>query len=115
MTEQYIPIISGSETAKVGVSEVILIERDRRKLRIVTKEREYFYYEKLENVETLLDSRFYPCLKGCYINFERVSHMSDQKIYFDNGYVYNVGRNNFIKTKQYYKNYLKKYIKTQRK
>ena len=76
----------------------------------MTPEKEYIYYEKLENVEGCLDNRFYPCLKGCYINFERISHMSDQRIYFENGYVYDIGRSNFIKTKQKYGSYLRREI-----
>ncbi len=107
MGEQYIPIISGKETARVRISDVVLIERDRRKLHVVTKDRQFHYYEKIENVENLLDSRFFPCLKGCYVNLEHISCMSEQSIYFDNGYVYTLGRGNFIKAKQKYKGYLK--------
>lgn len=108
MAEQYINIISGKENARVKVSDVVLIERTRRKLLVVTENREYNYYEKLENVESLLDSRFYPCLKGCYINLEHVSQMSEQCIYFDNGYSYNLGRANYSKAKQKYKGFLRK-------
>lgn len=110
MTESYLVIINGRETAKVKISDILMVERDRRRLHIVTPEKEYIYYEKLENVEGCLDNRFYPCLKGCYINFERISHMSDQKIYFENGYIYDIGRSNFIKTKQKYGSYLRRDI-----
>lgn len=110
MEEQYIPIISGSHAAKVKVGDIIMIERNRRKLHIITGHREYQYYEKMENVELLLDDRFYPCLKGCYINLERISSMEDQRIFFDNGLVYDLGRENFIKTKQKYRGYLRNTI-----
>lgn len=110
MSERYIPIISGSHTARVKVSDIIMVERNRRKLHVVTDEKEYEYYEKIENVELLLDGRFYPCLKGCYINFERVSHMEDQRIYFDNGHFFDLGRENYIRTKQKYRGYLRKTI-----
>jgi len=110
MSERYIPIISGSHTAKVKVSDIVMVERNRRKLHVVTDAKEYEYYEKIENVELFLDGRFYPCLKGCYINFERVSHMEDQRIYFDNGRFFDLGRENYIKTKQKYRGYLRKTI-----
>ena len=34
--------------------------------------------------------------------------MTDQTIYFDNGFTFGLGRQNFIKTRQRYKLYLKK-------
>ena len=107
MTEQYIPIITGGETARIRISDVVLIERRKRKLFIVTGDRQYDYYQKIENVEVLLDNRFFPCLKGCYVNLEHISCMSEQSIYFDNGYVYSLGRGNFIRTRQKYKCFLK--------
>ena len=106
--EKYIPIICGKETAKVRVSDVVMVMKDKRKLRIVTDEKVYDFYERIEHVEPLLDSRFFCCLKGCYINLEKVISMTDQTIYFDNGFTFGLGRQNFIKTRQRYKLYLKK-------
>lgn len=108
MAENYISIISGKVAARVKVSDVVFIERNRRKLHIVTDKDEYDYYEKLENIEPLLDGRFYPCLKGCYINLEKVTSMAEQSIQFENGEVFNLGRENFIKAKQRYMCFLRK-------
>lgn len=106
--QNYIPIISGREAAKVKVSDVVMVMRDKRKLHIVTDDKEYDFYERIESIEYLLDSRFYCCLKGCYINLEKVTSMSNQTIYFDNGKEFSLGRQNFIRAKQRYKLYLKK-------
>ena len=43
--EKYIPIICGKETAKVRVSDVVMVMKDKRKLRIVTDEKEYDFYQ----------------------------------------------------------------------
>lgn len=107
MTESYIPIINGRESGKVRVSDVVMIERNNRRLRIVTGEREFDYYEKLDNVTPLLDQRFFPCLKGCYVNFDHVSYMANQEIHLDNGEIFTLGRENFLRTKQRYKLYLR--------
>lgn len=107
----YIMIMSGSESARVRVSDVVLIERNRRKLRIITDYRIYDFYGKMEAIEPMLDERFFPCLKGCYINFERVVRMTEQSIFFDNGMVYSLGRENFLRTKHQFKEYLKKVMK----
>ncbi|MGF6376200.1 DNA-binding LytR/AlgR family response regulator [Clostridiales Family XIII bacterium PM5-7] len=108
MSESYIPIICGKEAAKVKVSDILMIERENRKLHVITQDKAYAYYEKIQNVEPMLDGRFYPCLKGCYINLDHVTGMANQTITFDNGTEYNLGKENFIKAKQTYVVYLKK-------
>ena len=105
--ERYVPIISGKETAKVNLDDIVLIEREGRKLHVVTERREYRYYEKIDIVEQYLDERFYPCLKSCYVNLEHIAYMEEQEIHFDNGYAFFLGRSNFIKTKQKYKSFLR--------
>ena len=70
--EKYIPIICGKETAKVRVSDVVMVMKDKRKLRIVTDEKEYDFYERMEHVEPLLDSRFFFCIKGWLKKQEKV-------------------------------------------
>ena len=105
--EKYILVLTSNIAAKVKVKDIVYIERDKRKLRLVTDLEEYEYYEKIENIETLLDGRFFPCLKGCYINLEKVVSMRDQKITFEGGQILYLGRENFLKTMQYYKIYLK--------
>ncbi len=107
MAEKYLSIIGGHINARVRLSDVVLIERQNRKLHVVTEDRNFDYYEKIENVEPILDGRFYPCLKGCYINMEHVCAMAEQSIYFDNGTHYELGRDNFIKAKRNYKHYLR--------
>ena len=107
MGKEYILILTSNLTARIKVSDIAYVERDKRKLRIVTNLEAYEYYERLENVEPLLDRRFFPCLKGCYINLEKVISMRDQRITFEGGQALYLGRENFIKTVQYYKIYLK--------
>lgn len=108
---KYVPVISRKETAKVSVSDIIMIERDKRKLHIVTDQKEYQIYERIENVAPLLDEGFYSCLKGFYINLSRVKSMADQQIIFDNGMIYSLGRDNFIRAKQRYALFLKQMAK----
>ncbi|MDO4395708.1 MAG: LytTR family DNA-binding domain-containing protein [Clostridia bacterium] len=92
--------------ANVSVDTVLFIEKDGRKLKVVTDAREYSYYEKMSNIEHLLDNTFFLCRKGCYINLDKVVLMEDQHIVFENGNVYWLGRDNFIKTKKAFVNFL---------
>ena len=107
MKEEYILVLTQTVAARIKIDDIVFIERDKRKIRIVTDLEEYEYYEKLENIEPLLDRRFFPCLKGCYINLEKVASMRERRITFEGGQVVYLGRENFLKTMQYYKIYLK--------
>lgn len=107
MCEEYIFVLASSVAARVKISDIVFIERDKRKIRIVTDLESYEYYEKMENIEPYLDRRFFPCLKGCYINLEKVISMQKQRITFEGGQVLYLGRDNFLKTMQFYKIYLK--------
>jgi len=102
-----ITFINGKESACIPLDEIILIERNRRKIQILSATRTYEYYERLENIIPILDERFFPCLKSCYINFDKVLSMKNQQIIFICGYTYYLGRTNFIRTRKYYKIYLK--------
>lgn len=107
MYERYLVVSNEKIVAQVKIKDILWIERNLRKIRIVTTQETYEYYERIENVQPLLDQRFYPCLRGCYINFDQVKSMQEQKIIFDERNIFYLGRANFIKTRQAFKNYLK--------
>ena len=107
MYEEYLIIMTASVTARIRIRDIVYIERNKRKIRIVTDLEQYEYYEKMKNLEPLLDRRFFPCLKGLYINLNKVVSMHDRIITFEGGQTLLIGRENFLKTAQYYKFYLK--------
>ena len=107
MNEEYILIVTKSVVARIKVSDILYIERAKRKIHVVTALEEYEYYERIENVEPFLDGRFFPCLKGCYVNLDKVTSLKDRKIFFEGEKFLLLGRENFLKTVQYYKIYAK--------
>lgn len=106
MKEKAIPVITKSYTANVKVKDIVKIERYNRKINIVTDKGDYWFYGKIDNMTQYLDDRFYPCIQGCYINFDRVESMANQMIFFDNGCQYSLGRTNYIRTRQVYSRFL---------
>ena len=102
----YIHIKNQKIVASVSTTSVLYIEKDGRKLRVVTENREFSYYEKMNNVEPLLDNTFLLCRKGCYINLSKIALMEDQCITFINGEKYWLGRDNFNRTKKQFINFL---------
>lgn len=108
MNDSYITVSVKGCVRKVTFDDILYVERESRKLKIVTENGEYIFYERLENIVCAFDERFYPCLKGCYINLEKVACMDGQQVIFDNGSTYFLGRESFVRTKQRYYHFLKK-------
>ena len=106
--EKFIPIVNRKECCKVWLDDVVYIENESRRVKIVTDEKEFYLYAKVSDLSPYFDSdeRFYPCMKGMVVNFDRVSSMKDQIIYFRNGMQYMLGRTNYLKTKQTFVNYM---------
>lgn len=100
MKGDYIPVITRDKSIRVKVSDVVMIERANRKLKVITDNSEYEIYEKIDKVRDMLDDRFYPCLSGCIINMDKVSSMEKMTINFDGGRKIIIGRDSYIRTRQ---------------
>ena len=104
-----ISVINSKTCAQINVSDIEMIEQIGRRVHVITDNGESYYYGKIRNLDTALDDEFYHALNGCIVNFRKVKKMEAQLIYLESGLVYEIGRNNFIKTKQAYKEYLHKF------
>lgn len=108
--EKYIPLVTTNCVRKILLDEIVYIMKKNRKIMIVTDSEIYEYYGQLEQVSRVLDRRFYACLRGCIINLDKVLRMEEQHIYMSNGAPVSMGRDNFVRAKQYYTAYLKKLL-----
>ncbi len=107
----FIFIKSGNGIEKVNTKEIFVVERNGRKLTVVTEEMTYSYYDRIQNVEPSLSSNFIKCHTGCFINLHKIKSIKNQTIVMDNGYVVVLGKNNFTKVKQYYRAYIQNLTK----
>lgn len=105
MDDKSILIKTSTAVEKLPTNEVVSVQREGRKIRIVSDEKNYIYYQKMENVEKKLPDNFYRCHGGCYINLDKVRLMEEQEVFFYNGYSIYLGRSNFIKAKQQFYKY----------
>ncbi len=105
--ESYLPIITKKESTRISVSDVVMIEKESRKLMVDTEGEAYAYYEKIENVADYLDERFYHILDGCVINLDKVRSMKDGLIYFSNGRILKVNVNSYAKARRRFNEYIK--------
>ena len=104
---KYIPIITKDKSTRVRVSDVQAIERDYRKLKVITAEEQYEIYGKIDDVTDYLDSRFYSCMAGCIINLDQVEAMEEREIEFFGGYNMVMGRENFARTRHAYNDHIR--------
>lgn len=107
---EYISIVSASRCAKIKIDDIEIIEQEGRKIHIVTAERDYAYYERMNSVALMLVGRsFYRVMKGLIINFDQVREVKGYYVSFYSGQIVTMGKNSMSKTKQAYKRYLLKY------
>lgn len=107
--EKFLPIVNRNECRKIKLEDIVYLERQARLIRVVTEDASYYEYAKLSDFQPYIegDSRFFPCMKRLVINFDQVMSMKDQMIYFKNGMKCDLGRTNYLKTKQSFANYLR--------
>ena len=67
--EKFIPIVNRKECCKVWLDDVVYIENEGRRVKIVTDEKEFYLYAKVSDLSPYFDSdeRFYPCMKGMVV------------------------------------------------
>ncbi len=107
---QYISIISGSQCARIKISDIECIEQEGRRLHIITAERDYTLYESLSNLITSLAERaFFRPMKGLIINFDHVKDITGGYINFYSGQSVTMGKNSASRTRQAFRKYLMKY------
>ncbi len=106
----YIPVVTRGYSRKVNLDEVLYFEQRQRKLAIVTAEDTYICYERIENLEKILDERFYHTLKKLVVNLDKIMIAEDQKVTFVDGTVLHMGRESYIRTKQKFSAYIRKLI-----
>lgn len=107
--KERISVINSKTCEQIKVKDIEMIEQVGRRVHVITDKGESYYYGKIRNLDTALDDDFYHALNGCIVNFTKVTKMESQLIYLESGLVCEIGRNNFIKTKQAYKDYLHKF------
>lgn len=104
--ENYIPVNTRKETAKVNIKEVFYIETELRIVNIHTGSRVYRFYGKLDDVVRFLNGSFHRCHKSCIINLDKIVRMENGIFYFLGGMTLRVGQNSYRHTRIHYKKYL---------
>ena len=108
----YIPVITKDRYYKINIADIDLIEQTSNKLRVVTSDRnEYEFRGTIDEIAPMLVGKsFFRVMKKLVINFDNVEYVSNYTLNFRSGITYGIGRNNFLKLRRAYKNYLFGYL-----
>lgn len=111
--EKFLPMINRNECCKIWLDDILYFEKNGRLVKIVTSDASHYDYGSISDYEQYFadDERFFACMKGLVINFDHVDSMKDRTIRFSNGREYDLGRTNYLKTKQTFVNYMLKSAK----
>lgn len=104
----YLAVKNNREVSKVPFDEIMYILRDGRRLIVVTPEREYIYYEKIQKAREEADLSFYRVTDGCLVNLLYVKSVDTKRrrVAFLNGDELSIGRDNIAKLKRAFYAYL---------
>lgn len=110
--EDYIPVITRKEAAKVKLRVILYIETELRVVNIYTNTRTYRFYGKLDDVMKYLNNNFYRCHKSCIVNLKKIVRMENGIFYFTNGTTLKVGQNNYQHARSYYRKFLEQNVRS---
>jgi DNA-binding LytR/AlgR family response regulator len=106
MNTARIPILTRSETASVRPEDILYAESDLRLVLLSTRERQYRYYGKLDDLMRWLGGAFYRCHVSWIVNFNEVVSIKNNAIHMSDGKAILLGRNKFQAARKAYIRYL---------
>lgn len=104
----YLPLVTRSYIRRVPLNSILYLRQLGRKIEVVTDRDAYQIYGRMEDMAVYMDGRFYEALKSLIINLDQVEGMEAERICFYNGEAIPMGRCNYIRVKQAYRDWLLK-------
>lgn len=104
----YIPVITKNKYYKINLDDIEIIEQRSNKLYVKDVFRgEYVFRGTISELVPILVGRgFFRAMKKVIVNFDNVESVESDVINFRSGMKYGVGRNNLLKVRKGYRNYL---------
>lgn len=106
-----ISIISAKMCARIMIEDIEYIEQEGRQLHIFTSDTDYVVYENINMMVEAVRYKdsFFRSLKTIIVNFNRITKMEDEYIYFESGRCITLGRNSFCRTRNAFKKHIMRY------
>lgn len=104
--EAILNVKSGKRRYAVPVGEIIMMEKDKRKIIVHTVEGEIVFYGKFDDVMPLLDERFVCPHRSYIINMDHISRLGETEIVMDADNRVCLGRTCFARLLKIYDEYV---------
>lgn len=98
--KRVIPIFNKSETTYVQFKDILFIEHDKRISVVRSINEEHRLSLKMDQIEEMLDERFFRSHYSCIVNFQNVKAMRNNQIIFSTGEVLPVGKSTYQRTRK---------------
>ena len=89
----------------VPMKEIIYMEKERRRMRVHTQSRDYYYYVRFVDVMPHLDGRFTRSHRSFILNMDRIVRLENRRIVMDDGSEIFFGKATFQRLKKDYERY----------
>ena len=97
----------GYESNIISFDDIIFCEIIDRKIYLHLKSGEVIdYYDRIENLETKLDGRFFKCHRSYIVNMKYIEQFTKAQLVTKNGMHVPVSRNNYSAFKEFYFSYM---------
>ena len=108
MGKRFLIVKFGRTVARVDAEDIMYILRDGERLIVTTEDREYVYYEKMEEARKIMDDSFFQPRDRCIVNLEHLRRVDveQRRLVFDNGDEFYMGRDACAKLKKVFEEYL---------
>lgn len=90
--DSFIEIICDKKKIMINMSEILYIERNSRKIRIVTKNENYECYDTLKSMQERLPKNFVRCHTGYIANMDYVTSIHSRYLVLKDGTNISIGR-----------------------
>lgn len=97
---------TGKRRYAVPVGEIIMMEKDKRRIIVHTAGEEIVFYGKFDDVMPLLDERFVCPHRSYIINMDHISRLGETEIVLDSDNRVNLGRMCFARMLKSYDEYV---------
>ncbi|MBK5261301.1 MAG: LytTR family transcriptional regulator DNA-binding domain-containing protein [Peptostreptococcaceae bacterium] len=104
--DRFIPVIKPKSSMKVDVDDVLYIEQNLRKTKIITEKETHEIYSKIDDYLGYLGSNFLKCHRSLYVNMDKIILMKEQSIVFKNGESLYLSRDKFTAARQHFSRYI---------
>ena len=103
-------LITKATSEVIGITDILYVETDRRKVNIVTDKERYSLIIDIGQLRRILEIKeeFLSCHKTFVINIKKVKKMRDGEIVFMNNDVRYLGKNNFIAARKRFNEFMQK-------